>query len=76
MIIIVMLRFQIEELIENDPELVTRIAAFRENHSVEATAGNMRNLVTTSGPPEPETPKPQRKRVSRRETIKTRCLEI
>ncbi|KOB74655.1 Uncharacterized protein OBRU01_08760 [Operophtera brumata] len=44
----------IEELIENDEELVTRIAAFRENHAVESTTGNMRNLVTTSGPPEPE----------------------
>lgn len=52
--------FQIEELIENDEELVERIQQFQETIGLETSFGNARNLVTSSAPPEPDTPRRKR----------------
>ncbi|KAJ0175566.1 hypothetical protein K1T71_008725 [Dendrolimus kikuchii] len=58
-------RHEIEELIENDEELVDRVRQFQETIGLEPSFGNARNLVTTSAPPEPVTPRAPRKRPAR-----------
>ncbi|XP_068632402.1 condensin-2 complex subunit D3-L [Battus philenor] len=58
-------RQEIEELIENDEELVERIRHFQQTIGLESSFGNARNLVTTSAPMDPETPRQPRKRHAR-----------
>ncbi|XP_059046345.1 condensin-2 complex subunit D3-like [Achroia grisella] len=55
-------RHEIEELIENDEELVERVQQFQGTIGLEPSFGNMRNLVTSSAPPEPDTPRAPRRR--------------
>ncbi|XP_075974745.1 condensin-2 complex subunit D3-like [Anticarsia gemmatalis] len=55
-------RQEIEELIENDEDLVERVQQFQETIGQSPTFGNARNLVTTSAPPEPDTPRAPRRR--------------
>ncbi|RVE55138.1 hypothetical protein evm_000036 [Chilo suppressalis] len=71
-------RHEIEELIENDEELVERVHQFQETIGLEPSFGNARNLVTSSAPPEPETPRAPRKRPAHRtrETPRKRALKI
>ncbi|XP_039751087.1 condensin-2 complex subunit D3-like isoform X2 [Pararge aegeria] len=72
-------RHEIEELIENDEELVQRVQQFQETIGLEASFGNTRNLVTSSAPPEPVTPRAPRKRPASRYTAATprkRALRI
>ncbi|XP_045532916.1 condensin-2 complex subunit D3-like [Pieris brassicae] len=55
-------RQEIEELIEDDEELVERVRHFQDTIGLEPSSGNSRNLVTSSVPPDPETPRSQKKR--------------
>ncbi|XP_061382352.1 condensin-2 complex subunit D3-like isoform X1 [Danaus plexippus] len=59
-------RLEIEELIVNDEELIRRVQQFQETIGLEPI-GNERNLVTTSAPPDPDTPR-ARKRPHRQQT--------
>ncbi|XP_063362383.1 uncharacterized protein LOC134651237 isoform X2 [Cydia amplana] len=61
-------RQEIEELIENDETLVERMKTFQDLIGVDKMPvfGNTRNLVTTSAPPEPDTPRAPRRRVASR----------
>ncbi|XP_063384989.1 uncharacterized protein LOC134671147 [Cydia fagiglandana] len=56
-------RQEIEELIENDETLVGRMKTYQELIGVDKMPafGNTRNLVTTSAPPEPDTPRARRR---------------
>ncbi|XP_063620991.1 uncharacterized protein LOC134793359 [Cydia splendana] len=60
-------RQEIEELIENDETLVERMKTFQDLIGVDKMPvfGNTRNLVTTSAPPEPDTPRAPRRRPAR-----------
>lgn len=71
-------RHEIEELIENDEELVERINQFQETIGIESSFGNTRNLVTTSAPPDPETPRAPRRKAPRqyKGPPKKRALKI
>lgn len=71
-------RQEIEELIDSDEELVGRIQQFQENIGQAPTFGNPRNLVTTSAPPEPETPRASRRRprLTQAHTPRKRALRI
>ncbi|XP_063534231.1 uncharacterized protein LOC134744376 [Cydia strobilella] len=57
-------RQEIEELIENDETLVERMKTFQDLIGLDKMPvfGNIRNLVTTSAPPEPDTPRAPRRR--------------
>lgn len=57
-----MWNLQIEELIDSDEEIVERIHHFQQNIGQAPSFGNTRNLVTTSAPPEPDTPRAPRRR--------------
>ncbi|XP_047984801.1 LOW QUALITY PROTEIN: uncharacterized protein LOC125225234 [Leguminivora glycinivorella] len=56
-------RQEISELIENDETLVERMKVFQELIGVDnmPVCGNTRNLVTSSAPPEPDTPRARRR---------------
>ncbi|CAH2076403.1 unnamed protein product, partial [Iphiclides podalirius] len=71
-------RQEIEELIDNDEELVRRVQHFQQTIGLEPSFGNARNLVTASAPPDPDTPRAQRRRAPRggRESPRKRPLRI
>lgn len=53
---------QIEEVFEDDRELMKQVKWFQESIGMEPRLGNVRNLVTRSAPPEPDTPRSSRRR--------------
>ncbi|XP_047019408.1 condensin-2 complex subunit D3-like isoform X2 [Helicoverpa zea] len=53
---------EIKELFEDNVELMKSIQLFQETIGLEVTFGNVRNLVTSTAPAEPDTPRAPRKR--------------
>ncbi|KAH9632355.1 hypothetical protein HF086_010280 [Spodoptera exigua] len=53
---------EIEEVFEDDRELMKQVKWFQESIGMEPRLGNVRNLVTRSAPPEPDTPRSSRRR--------------
>ncbi|XP_063893510.1 condensin-2 complex subunit D3 isoform X2 [Helicoverpa armigera] len=53
---------EIKELFEDNVELMKSIQLFQETIGLEVTFGNVRNLVTSTAPAEPDTPRAPRRR--------------
>ncbi|KAJ8721498.1 hypothetical protein PYW07_002273 [Mythimna separata] len=65
---------EIKEIFEDNEELMKSIQRFQSTIGVSATFGNVRNLVTCTAPPEPDTPRAPRR--SRAPAGRRRALRI